>query len=481
MERAARYWLAPLPAVRSWMLFRSFLLVFALDLFADHPAPGWRYGTAGFNVAHFEWMDRALPVPSSAFYVGMLFALGLSACVAALAERPPRALVLAIAAGYLWSWSCSMHDSYQHHYLLSLIWFAFATFAPLSSRAMFGAPSELRGAPTGTPPSKGRAGRDVPPPPTLEGALPHGLVPTASSFGLVVVWTTAAVVYAYTAVSKTEADWIGGAALRTLTRDGAAVPSVVRAFATLGLEGDALWWFLGHATVALQVACALGYACAPLRDRATGRARTMLDAAAFVVLFLALSFHLGAESLGLEIGWFSGYMIVLALVTFLPARALSLMALFATWPARAVAARSAPSPIATAVLSLGVAVGLAAAGMAADLPGVAAATTIAAVVLMASAVAALVRRDGTRDVRNAAFALGLAAFAMTVAMQRTETRYDYWRFAGGDFRRRGEWQLALDAYTRANRHAPAGQDRGSRIEEMRARIQSEGPRRAPHP
>ncbi len=58
-----------------------------------------------------------------------------------------------------------------------------------------------------------------------------------------------------------------------------------------------------------------------------------------------------------------------------------------------------------------------------------------------------------------------------------DVRYDYWRFAGGDFRRRGEWALARESYLSAEEHAPEGQSRRAQAEEMRQRVEAEGPRR----
>ena len=39
-----------------------------------------------------------------------------------------------------------------------------------------------------------------------------------------------------------------------------------------------------------------------------------------------------------------------------------------------------------------------------------------------------------------------------VATTETQARYDYYRFVGGDHRRRGEYPEALDAYEKANRY-----------------------------
>lgn len=488
MNAFERYWLAPIPAVRAWFVLKSTLLLFAIDIFAGHLRPAWRYGTADFNVAHFPLFDL-LPMPTTALYVGTLTAVGFLAFVAALSPRAPRPVLIAIAALYFWSWSCSMHDSYQHHYLLSLFFIAFALFPMASTRDLFGWPSEIRPAASKKKKASNAQKR------TLDEALPHGLVPRASSFGLVLVWITSAVVYGYTAISKTEAEWRSGEALRNLTRNGTTIPRAIDFFGAFGLEGDTLWQFLGHSVIGLQVAIALGFLMAPLRDQASGPLARGLNVGSLVVLTLSLSFHLGAEVMGLQIGWFSWYMILLAFATFLPARMLSALVLFASWPVREVVemvSSREPNPARTAAFALMSALLLVPVGMDLDMPGALAGSVVIALGVMGAALYGLMRSKWLEETRAAAFALMLGAAlvpfsirylggeeGMTPAGQTApsnDVRYDYWRFAGGDFRRRGEWARALDAYLKAEEYAPQGQSRRAHAEEMRQRIQQEGPR-----
>jgi hypothetical protein len=569
-ELLDRYWHTPVAAVRPWLLLKATLLLFGLDAFADHLAPAWRYGTAGFNVPHFALLD-SLPAPTSAAYVGTIIAIGLACFVCALSARTPRWLVAAIAIAYLWSWSSSMHDSYQHHYLLSLFFLAFVFFPMLSARNLFGSPRDLARTPApaaaadapaapgggkrkstkkgaartdgarGGSPSRAEAllagqtegiagvgllaagaalaalrfvnseqgsGRafDVfwlgllaaglvlsargsilsERTRALDEALPYGVVPRASAFGLVLIWTTSAIVYSYTAVAKTDPEWLAGDALRNITREGATIPAFIELAGRFGLEGERLWWTLGHSVVLLQICCALGYATASIREFAAApggkvrrSVRIALDAVAWIALVLALSFHLGAEYMGLQIGWFSWYMIILAIVTFAPARWLSYVCFYASWPLRALGDRAArePSPAVAGLFAVGAAAVLFAVGRSVDLPGALEACVVAALGVLAAAVTGLVRRKGIVEVRSAAVALALAALALWGAMETTTQRYDYWRFAGGDFRRRGEWARALEAYLHAERYAPEGQSRSQQIREMRERIAAEGPRR----
>ena len=52
-------------------------------------------------------------------------------------------------------------------------------------------------------------------------------------------------------------------------------------------------------------------------------------------------------------------------------------------------------------------------------------------------------------------------------------RFDYYRYAAGDYRRRGDYQTALTLYEKANRYAPEGEDRKERIQEMRRKVKQQ--------
>ena len=83
------YWLAPVAAVRPWLFAKLTLFILAFDLLHTHLGPAWRYGAAGFNVPHFDVL-RALPVPTTSAYVGVLFFTSASAlvwCVPTESER----------------------------------------------------------------------------------------------------------------------------------------------------------------------------------------------------------------------------------------------------------------------------------------------------------------------------------------------------------------------------------------------------------
>jgi len=300
-------------------------------------------------------------------------------------------------------------------------------------------------------------------------------VPGVSAFAYVLVTATCAVVYAYTAWSKTEAEWLSGVALRTITHDGRSIAAVVALARPLGLESERFWWWMGHSVVAVQLVIALGYATAPVRDRAIGPLRIGLELVAWLALSQALLFHLGAEYIGLEIGWFSWYMLIIGLAALTPASALSVIALALTLPTRAIAEAMGKEHDAGAVVGLAgiAAIALGAVGAYADVPGAMQGAIVAGLLVVGATVFAAGRRRGLRGMRAIAIAAGVASIAMFFALYGSPARYDYWRFAGGDFRRRGDYAAALDAYLHAERWAPAGMSRAPQIDEMRRRLASD--------
>jgi hypothetical protein len=315
-------------------------------------------------------------------------------------------------------------------------------------------------------------------------ALPHGLVPRASSWAWGLFCFTCGVVYFYTGIAKTEAAWLDGSTLQNITRDGETMPWAVVAFMWIGIRGADFWWVMGHGMVALQWTVAVGYWLAPLRDHAsTPWLKKLASAWGTLALVLALSFHVLAELIGLEIGWFSYYMVLIALGVLLPASWVSFVMLMASLPTRKIAESSAssPPPSMAVVLGMGVAaIGLlVVAGSIVDLPG---ATMACGAVGVATLIGAMWQlRAASPESMPAALRIAQVWLAICVVgagllvgmISMTEGRYDYWRFAGGDFRRRAECSRAIAAYQAANRYAPSAADRrDEHITRLRARIES---------
>jgi hypothetical protein len=529
-----RFAFGPVAAVRPWLFAKVLYLILALDVWHTLVAPAWRYGAAGFNVAHFALLD-ALPMPTRQAYVGMLVIVGALAFVAAFLPRTPRALSIAIAVLYTWGWSCSMLDSYQHHYLLTVLLVTACLFPQHTARDLFGDEAGSR-APANPAKKKAPAAK-------LASLGPHGLVARVRSLAWALTTTFAGIVYAFTAVSKAEPDWRSGEALRNITQSGGTMPDVMALVDALGIDHATFFHAMGLQTIGIQVLCALAYLTATLRDsamtpgererlesavRAAAAERTRITIAgavsvmlalavgtsfswigALVILALgiglgmprafhvfafaplgrpsllsvlaslslvaALSFHAGAEYIGLQIGWFSYYMIALALVALTPAHWLAAAARVVTAPART--RESGPFdriPVLAPVLGLAGAGAAAWAGVDIDLPGAYPAAVAVGLASLALGVATLLRPLERAAFGRACAALCIGMLACWASMTHGQERYDFYRFAGGDFRRRHEYQRALDDYREANRYAPPGESREDRVHEMEAAIRNAG-------
>lgn len=514
---------APVAAVRPYLAFKCTLLMLAFDMWLTRASHGGRYGAGGFNVAHFGWLEAVQPQISPEVYVGVCVLTGALCFAVAFADRPPRWLIALTFLVHSWSWAMSMLDSYQHHYMLSLVLLAMIFFPRLSAEQALLAPKD-EPAPKKTKKRKKKRGNEAPPP-TEHGLLdPAPLVP---AWGWALLGASIAVVYAYTAYAKTDPEWLSGAALQRVLHLGVeappeGAPDLLRPFRVLlgafGVEGEPMWYLMGHSVVLVQIICAVGYLLAPLKDFVRS---VWLDAFGFVAFFTALSFHLGAEYMELQIGWFSWYMVGYAAFFFLPASWLALVAR-AFIPLRGV--RYGPEVIAARIVVplalvllgqterwplsvIGVALpcvwglrylvrglwldedaprkdawiygavaagGIWFVGRAVDLPGAEIAGALVAVSLVAGFAALQLRTGDVTKMRGYALGVAVGALALYAAVSLSEVRWDYYRNVGGDHRRRGEPLEAYVAYVKATRYAPDGESRQSRADEMREVLEAQG-------
>ena len=423
-----RFWFDPIAAIRPYLLMRAVYAVLALDLWIVTMPRGGRYGFGGFNAAHFGWLDAVQPLPTAALYVGLLLFIGFLALVCAFCDpgRWARALVAVLHTG---SWAMSLHDTYQHHYFLSLVLIAFVFFPRGAARALL---------------ARDGAGR-----------------PAVSSWAFVLLLVNVALVYAFAALSKLDVAWRTGEVLRQapLSRLGA-----IQVWANgVGIPAEGFWSAAALGVVAAEWTVAAGYLVGAWRDRSRSR---WVAAIAGLTCALAVGFHAGAEAiLSLRIGWFTYYMFLIAAIGLLPsgwlhaATAPALRA--AAWLDARVAGADGPTGRWLGAGALAAAA-LAAAGVgvALDLPGAPAAGVAAA----ASTVAAVVGPRLLGRVRNglrprggpAPLALGvagaLAAAAMGTAVAASDARLDYYMAVGRQLEHFGDRTAATDAYTRAGRY-----------------------------
>lgn len=397
-----RYWFDPILAARVWCLRAGTLMLLALDVWSTRIGPAWRYGAGDFNVAHFAWLDDILPPPTAGLQVAAVVLIGLGAFVAAVTPGGPRAILAALVLLHTWSWAASMQDSYQHHYLLSWVLAALLFLPRLSTGDVASARGES----------------------------------LASTWAYVLVGVTCSIVYLYGACAKLTPEWLDGSVLSRMT-------------------GGPAGSLFGPSVALAELLCCLGYALAPFRDRERSR---FVAHVCTVALLAALVLHLGAERLDLGIGCFSWYMILFALVFFMPGASLSRAVSFLGRPASALAAVEwRPSP-GTAAVAAGLAVAcLALVGRALDLPGAFPACFVAGIV------------GGLASARAPRLAItsATAAAVLWLAVALSGGRYDFYRFGAGDARRRQDAPAALASYLKAERYAPAGETRAHQIAELR--------------
>jgi hypothetical protein len=445
--RVEAFFFGDVAAVRPWLLCRGLLCVLAFDCVIDLVPHGGRYGIGGFNVAHFAVLDAIQPLPTPTMHLALLFATALLALTLAI-SGPTKLGMATLVALYTYGWASSLLDAYQHHYLLSLL-LASAVFFPRHRL------------------------RDV-----LDAEGAHGVKKT-SAYGYVSFGVTAAIVYFYTAITKLGADFRSGHALgRLMSPEHIATFTDAIGQPDMPASRALAWLAIGAITTQLVTAVAIIVAITQDR-RARGEGLVALLALA------PISFHLGTEALSLEIGWFGYYMLFIHVVLFAPARWLVAVARALDAPrglfAKAMMKNDVPAAAFEGYLFAALSLVVIPVFIGIDLPG-AKESAIAAGSVTAIACAVITARGDVARSRRLCVSLLVAAFMLRTAVVHhgltspfggtliapSEVRYDYYRFVGGDHRRRGERDEARSAYERARMYAP---DDAAR-ERMASRLQN---------
>ncbi len=428
-----RYFFGPVDLLRPYLLTRALLALLAFDCWLELVPHGARYGVGGFNVAHFAFLDALLPLPTAPLYVGSVLLAGWLALTMALVG-PTRVGMAALTTLYTLAWSSSLLDTYQHHYLLSLLLLAMTCFPSITLRDALGGSLH-----------------DDPDDPSAR--VPH------ESWGFVSFCVSCAIVYFYTAVTKTNADWRDGHAIARLAGHTDAARSMLAFAAEHDVTPAVFWSGFAKSAIAIQLVIAVGFVLAPVFDRLPRvRARRVL---AFWVL-APLSFHAGAAHMDLKIGWFTEYMLLVASIVFLPRELLAGLLYALSAPARALDAwLTAEEPTRALIVASAVVTAAGVLGVFAltDLPGGMGAGVLAAVAAVALVLGLYVHGHRARALSAALSGL-LAGGLLLLALVESDVRFDYYRNAGGDARRLAsaeQPQLYLDAlehYTKAKRYYP---------------------------
>ncbi len=420
------FWYSPVAAVRPYLFFRGFLILLAADVWVLRIPKAAMYGTGGFNVSHFRWLDAVQPLPTAGLYVGVIALAGGLALMLGLTGVSRIGLGL-LCFLYTYGWSMSLIDSFQHHYLISLLLLCLTCFPEVAAGDL----QEVK---------DGRVQ------PSLIGAW---------AYKLLVV--TVAIVYAYTAVTKMESGWRSGEVVQLLAEGSGFDQPVSALVQPIGISTAVAWKAFAIGTIVAELLLPLAYLLAVRSDERRSRWRQIVLFAAWC---LAIALHVGIEQLDMRIGWFSAYMIYGNCVILLPAAWLSKLTTVITWPARKLMSafvllksKISPTQLRTAsmVITCAVAAGAVALGLLIDLPGMPVVGVIVAVSLVCRMLYGL-SQEPTVGLGQVV-ATGVACVALWGVLAWGTGRFDYYSKRGKDLQWLQQIPEALIAYESALKYA----------------------------
>ena len=428
----------PVAAVRPYLLLRCVLLLLGFDVFIAMSPHSAIYGTAGFNVAHFTWLDALQPVPTPGYHLAFLLFSGLLAITIALGAVH-RLLLLLLFVTYTYAWCMSRLDSYTHHYLLSLVLFAFIFFPHFDARELFAPHAE----------SDARAR------------------PRTSAWGYTLLGTTAGIVFFWCAMAKVDPTWRAGHTLLAMGGPSKLYQPLEELAAQVGISHDLFWRVLSTSVIGLELALAACYLVALRQDRSNSFLVHAICALGWV---LAVALHVGNEFLDLSIRWFSYHMLIIASVFFLPERVLLVVARLGSWPGRRlheIRSRIDHNKSTTRTRVAHVLCGVAVAalcfwlGSAVDLPG----AVVACGGLGVIAVGWTMSDRLQEEVPARLMATSGAVVILYLSVSLSTTRETFYARLADDLSLIRRHDAAVEAYTRAERYA--------RTPESEARFRSE--------
>ena len=344
-----------------------------------------RYGAGGLNISHLASLDDLLPLPSATWVLGAYLLMSYLAFRIALGGLTRIALP-ALAALWNLVYFSSQLDSYQHHYLIGLV-LILLCFMPLDTPLRDGVP---------LPPEAPRE--------TWAGRL---LVVQIS------------ILYFWTAVAKVDPRWLSGATLASQVSVAWARELARDLGAALGTDALGVWAAASVAVCLGEFFVAAGWQIPKLR---------------IPTLLLGLSFHAGVEILGFKIGLFSYFMFTLYLL-LVPERIIGLL-----YSVRSLLPRLPGGAAGGAALAAALPAG---AVLLWRIP-VASPGLVVLLITGAALAIELSAGPGGRD-RRAALHLVSCGILLLLHLGTDEVR-DYYRYLGGDTRRRGDRIAAIEAY-----------------------------------
>ncbi len=402
---------------RMTLLRVLFFGLLAFDLWTISLPHAPRFGANGFNVSQLPALDPWLPMPTPEVVGPLYVAGGFASLCAALGLGVRRMMpIITVCYGGVYLWSQS--DSYQHHYLITLLLVLFC-FVPASAWSTRG----------------------------VAGATPLAF----PSWAMRLVYVQVGLTYAWTAFTKTTAPWLDGSTLQSLL--------TCEARERLHQLGERFGWSTDAAVRAAAAGVMVGEYMAGL---------VYLRRSWWVFgLFTIPLFHAGVEYIQLDIELFSYYMFAVNGVLLMPDRWLdAAWVRAASWVARArerlpfAASESPPLDPSTARwVAAGAALVTFVALRALPIAGSDLAGVLGAVVALIAL--APWQRLGGRGVSVTVPSANLApiwvvlgACLCLIGLQGSEALYDYHRQWAGFLRRSGETAAAIERYEIANAIRP---------------------------
>lgn len=386
----------------------GFFGLFAVDQLHLMTSHAWRFGAGGVNLAQFDWLDPLLPLPRTEVHLTVyLVCAFLSVCVAAGVAS--RIFIPLLTALYGYAYFSSMADGYQHHYLLfwMLLVCCFIRFD--KAPGLFGAAESEPGEAPGR----------------------------VRSWGLSLLYAQIAIVYLFTAITKVDVQWINGWALEQQVSEPAMRALFTATNDLLGLQPLGAYAIVATSVMLWQFLAAASFVSPRLHA---------------IACITGLVFHVTIEFIGIEIRWFSYYMIALYYLLLFPDH---WYAAVADWLSKWVGPMIAPVRQALAPVHLSesgarsvtVATVVVVAGLASQsaLPGrwLLLGALVGAVAIGWSA------RKGVSGTLSRSIVMVCAAAAVCLLPARTGAAYDYYRFQGGDYLSRGDQRSAVESYYKA--------------------------------
>ena len=272
-------------AARPYLLVKGLLMILIYDVWVTRLSYSvvHYHDSQGFRSAHFDWMNALLPAISSSIMVWSLVLIGWMGLFLLLFELRRWALTLLFLI-YTFSWTSTRLDLFQHHYFISILLFGLIFFPILPGIRLY----------------------------TYRNKNPELI---AWAYRMVVVM--AAIVYVFTAIAKMDTQWLSGSTLKIIDDTNSLVVFFGWLPQLMGHGNFAIYVVAAWLAIAIEMILALSLILALGRDNHRGKRSFWL----FIGIWLvAVALHLGIELMGMSIGLFSCYMLLIVSVVLLPRR-----------------------------------------------------------------------------------------------------------------------------------------------------------------